>query len=273
MPSITLAVVPSATPGDSRAALAGLCAMIGRQLGKKVRPYHPESYSELTSAIERDRVQFAWMSPAQMVMAGEHVRLVPLLSAVRNERTDYCSALFVDATSPVRFTEELRGKRIAWVDRTSASGYLFVRLQLAARGIEPDGFFGDEVFAGSHASVVRAVRDGRADVGATYAERPLEGHPVRRAGFLTGAPGHPFRVLEWTAAIPNDVIAGHGLLSREEHRNFGNAILTVAEREDGKDLLRGAFDTDQFISTPRNTLNPLFDLVRLARAHGLLAHL
>jgi phosphonate transport system substrate-binding protein len=270
---ITLAVVPSATPGDSRAALTELCGELTKLLGRTCTCLHPATYGELTDALERDRVQYAWMSPAQLVLAGENIRLTPLLSAVRNEKTDYCATLFVDAKSPVRFTEQLRGKRIAWVDRTSAAGYLFVRLQLAARGIEPDHFFGAELFESSHAGVVRAVVEGRADAGATYAERPADGAPITRSGFVHVAPEHEMRVLEWTATIPNDVIAGHGLLSREDHRVFGNAILTLAEREAGRKLLWNAFHAERFVTTPRNTLKPLYDLVRLARAHGLLAHL
>lgn len=270
---MTLAVVPSATPGDSRVALAELCAALGRLLGKQVTALHPDTYGALTDLFEKGRIDYAWMSPAQMVMAGEHMRLVPLLSAVRNEKTDYSSVLFVDDRSPARFTEQLRGKRIAWVDRTSAAGYLFVRLQLAARGIEPDAFFGAELFEKSHAGVVRAVLEGRADAGATFAERPADGAPIARAGFINVAPERTIRVLEWTATIPNDVIVAHGLLAKDDHRAFGNAMLTLAEREDGRRMLRHAFDAERFMTTPKNTLKPLYDLVRLARAHGLLAHL
>lgn len=273
MAGITLAVVPSAIPGDSRAALGELCFALTKLLGRPCTGFHPETYGELTDALERDLVQYAWMSPAQLVLAGENVRLVPLLSAVRNETTEYCSALFVPASSPVRLTEQLRGKRIAWVDRTSAAGYLFLRLQLAARGIEPDEFFGEELFERSHAGVVRAVLDGRADAGATYAERPPPGQAVARAGFVHVAPTQPMRVLEWTAEIPNDVIAGHGLLSRAEHRELGNAILTLAESESGRRLLWNAFHAERFITTPRNMLQPIYELVREARANGLLAQL
>ena len=89
----------------------------------------------------------------------------------------------------------------------------------------PDDFFGEELFLRSHAEVVRAVLDGRADVGATYAQRPAPGQPIQRAGFLDVAPERSIRVLEWTRPIPNDVIVGHGLLSFAEHRAFGDAML------------------------------------------------
>jgi hypothetical protein len=63
---------------------------------------------------------------------------------------------------------------------------------------------------------------------------------------------------------------GHGLLSKPEHRVFSNAILTLAEQEQGRRLLMRAFAAEAFMTTPRNTLKPVQDLVEAARAHGLL---
>ncbi|MBA3454949.1 MAG: phosphate/phosphite/phosphonate ABC transporter substrate-binding protein [Deltaproteobacteria bacterium] len=273
MPSITLAVVPSATPGDSRAALVELCTELGKLLDAQVRCIHPESYTDLTSELEKDRVQFAWMPPALLVMGREHIQLRALLSAERYGSTEYCGALFVDAERSIRTIEDLRGKTIAWVDQTSAAGYLYPRLAIAAQGLDPDRFFGRELFLRSHAEVVRAVFDGRADAGATYAQRPTEGERVRGAGFTDVAPDRKARVLGLTGAIPNDLIVGHGLLPKPEHRIFGNAILTLCERDDGRRLLYNAFHTERFVVTPRTTLEGVWDQVRLARMHGLLTHL
>lgn len=242
-------------------------------MSAKVYAAVPSTYAELADWLEKDRVDYAWMSPALMVLTSERIQLQPILSAVRNERVDYCSALFVDANKPARSIAALRGCTVAWVDPTSASGYLLPRMHLAAHGIDPRDLFGRELFVQSHAEVVRAVLDGRADVGATYAEQPDPGQPVRRAGFCDVAPEHPFRVLEWTQPIPNDVIVGHGLIAKTEHRVFGNAVLTIAQRESGRRLLQAAFHSEQFVSTPRNALKPLWTLVELARKHGLLAQL
>lgn len=269
---ITLAVVPSTTPGNSVEALEALCRELAKLVAQPVRTAHPASYAELASELEKDRVQYAWMPPALLVLTDENTRLTPLLSAIRNDSVEYCAALFVDADSAYRGLTDLRGATVAWVDTTSAAGYLFPRVHLATRGIDPTTFFGDELFVRSHAEVVRAVLDGRAAVGATYAERPASG-PPRRAGFLDTAPVRPVRVLEYTRAIPHDVIAGHGLLPRPEHRLFSNAILTLAEREDGRRLLKAAFHADRFTITARNALRPLWEHVRLARKHGLLPHL
>lgn len=273
MAPITLAVVPSTVPGDSKAALDELCGRLSKLLGADLRGMHPESYAELQSRLEHDRVQYAWMPPALIVLGREKLRLDPLLSAVREERTAFRAVLFVDAASPFTKIEDLTGKTIAWVDPASASGYLVPRLHLAAKGLDPHRLFGDELFARSHAEVVRAVFSGKAQVGATYAHRPVAGQPLKRAGFLDVEPDRPARVLEWTNSIPSDVIAGHGLIPSAQHRAFSNAILELGYTDDGRRLLYGAFHTERFTITPRHALRPLWQMVRLARAHGLLHQL
>jgi phosphate/phosphite/phosphonate ABC transporter binding protein len=271
--ALTLAVVPSATPGDSRAALEDVCARVSAILDTQVVGAHPESYSDLQSQLEMDRVQYAWMPPALIVLGAERLRLEPLLTSVREDRTDYRAVIFVDAASAFQNVRDLVGKKVAWVDPASASGYLVPRLHLAAKGVDPGRLFGEELFVRSHAEVVRAVFSGRAHAGATYAHRPPQGEAIRRAGFIDVAPDHPARVLEWTQAIPSDVIAGHGLLSRAQHRLFSNAILTLAEQPGGRRALFNAFHAEQFAITPRDALRPLWQMVRLARQHGLLHQL
>jgi phosphonate transport system substrate-binding protein len=270
---LTLAVVPSATPGDHKVALDALCTTLSRMLETQVRGENPSSYAELISRFEKDRVQYAWMSPALVVLGSEKLRLDPLLSAVREDKTEYRSVLFVDAAGPFKSVDDLLGKKVAWVDPASASGYLVPRLHLAAKGIDPGRLFGEEMFLRSHGEVVRAVFDGRAEVGATYAHRPPPGRPIRRAGFIDVAPDREARVLEWTQSIPSDVIAGHGLLARSQHRTFANAILELSYHDEGRRLLFDAFHAEKFALTPRDALRPLWQMVRLARNHGLLHQL
>lgn len=274
MGEITLAVVPSSTPGDSRLVLDGLCVALTKLLDTPVSGINSASYSDLASELEKGRVDYAWMSPTLMLLTSERIQLRPLLSSVRDNTTEYCAALFVDDGFPVDEIEDLHNSTVAWVDTTSASGYLIPRLMLAARGKDPAHFFKKELFLKSHAEVVKAVRDGKADVGATYAQAPATlGDPPTRAGFLHVAPEHKFRVLEYSQPIPNDMIVGHGLLGKPEHREFSNAILTLSELENGRRLLYRAFHAERFHITPRGALKPLEMLVQTARAHGLFSHL
>jgi phosphonate transport system substrate-binding protein len=273
MGAITLAVVPSSTPGDSRLALDALCVALTRILDAPVHGINSRSYGDLADEMAKDRVDYAWMSPTLMILTDEKIQLRPLLTAVRNDHVEFCAALFVDGRRSMRTLDELRGQVVAWVDPTSAAGYLIPRIHLAKQGIDPTRFFRKELFLRSHGEVVRAVLDGRADVGATYGHPPEEGKPVAWAGFLHVAPERHFRVLEWTQPCPNDLIVGHGLLPKPEHRSFGNAILTLSQREAGRRLLYNAFHAEQFVTPSRTVLDPVRELVAFARERGLLPQL
>src|SRR5262249_9777299 len=104
-----LGVVPS-LPGDRRAALDAVCAALSKLIGAEVRGEVPETYAELADGLERDRVHYAWMSPALMVLTAERIQLQALLSAVRNERTEYCSGRLVDARGRARSIAALGGR-------------------------------------------------------------------------------------------------------------------------------------------------------------------
>jgi phosphonate transport system substrate-binding protein len=270
---ITLGVVPSFSPDKARDALDDLTEHLTEALGAPVTGLQADSYGALVSELERDRVQFAWMPPALLVLAEERLELRPLVSAVRGDRIAYRSILFVDENAPYQSVEELRGATVAWVDRTSAAGYLYPRLHLLSRGLDPSTHFGKELFARSHHDVVRAVLNGRAQVGATFAERPPFGAPIRRAGFLEVDATRSVRVLEWTGLIPNDLIVAHGLLPVRQQQSFAQAILQVGATPRGRQLLGAVFQADRFMLASSKNLRPLRQLVAVAREHGLLSQL
>src|SRR5690606_22887364 len=100
---------------------------------------------------------------------------------------------------------------------TSAGGYIFPRVALAGHGIDPNGLFTSETFLSSHGAVARAVFDGSADVGATFAV--FEGGDATgalvRAGFSAIEGGSWARILLPTPAIPADVVVATRALVRE----------------------------------------------------------
>ena len=274
MAEITLAVVPSSTPGDdSGFVLDGLCVALTKLLDVPVSGINSRTYQDLAAEMEKGRVDYAWMSPTLMLLTAEHIQLRPLLSAVRDGSTEYCSALFVDDAMPVDEIDDLHNTTVAWVDTTSASGYLIPRLMLAAQGKDPAHLFRKELFLRSHAEVVKAVLSGRADVGATYAQKPAAGQPITRAGWLHVAPERQVRVLQFSQPIPNDMIVGHGLIEKSEHKQFAQAIMTLSQLENGKRLLYRAFHAETFKPTPRNALRPLEMMLQTARSHGLFSRL
>jgi phosphonate transport system substrate-binding protein len=76
------------------------------------------------------------------------------------------SYIFVRHDSGIREVKDMKGKRITFVDRATVTGYLYALSYLRKNGVtNPEAFFKDVSFTGSHGSTIYSVLDGRADIG------------------------------------------------------------------------------------------------------------
>jgi phosphonate transport system substrate-binding protein len=121
---------------------------------------------------------------------------------------------------------------MAWVHRTSASGYAVPRRFIAESGHNPNALFGSESFPGSHAAVVEAVLRGRADAGATFAEFEPATRAVVDAGWLT-VPGAPemVRILASAGAVPADAIAVSRRVATEIRSRLQESLLALGSSD------------------------------------------
>ena len=257
---LTFAVLRSRAGAD--APLARLCERLGRMLDRPVEGVRASSYDELVELVARGHAQIAWMSPFLAALAEDRCPLRPLLVASRGGRAEYRAVLFAHTRSPMRNIDDLRGATVAWVDRSSGSGYLVPRLTIAAAGHDLRRLFAEELFVGSHDEVVRAVCERRAAVGATFAD----------TGALApfGARG-PLRALLFSEPIPNDLIMAHGLLPLADAMGFAAALHAVAAADgEERTVLSEVFAADAFEFTDGTHLGRIRTQVRLARRLGLL---
>jgi phosphonate transport system substrate-binding protein len=213
------------------------------------------------------RVQLAWLSPTLMMTTPGLASVVPLVSSVREGVTSYHAALFVDDASPIRSVEQLAGARVAWIAPSSASGYLFPRAALRARGLDPRRLFSAESFHDTHGKVAEAVLLGRAQVGATFAH--FEGgnptRPLVRAGFLDVVRGRTGRVIEVAGPIPADLIAGAPEVPIHVRAALAVALQRLADHPAAREPLRALFGVDRFApfaSAGARALRALIDLGR-----------
>src|SRR6185436_3814664 len=110
-------------------------------------------------------VDIAWLPPVIAQRAAARGRTIPIALPIRGGTSSFHSALFTRAGSRLRSSQDLERVRAAWVDRQSAAGYLVIRAQIRAQGVNLERAFASEVFLGSHEAVVKAVSAGDVDVG------------------------------------------------------------------------------------------------------------
>ena len=160
-------------------------AAAAEALERDVEVHRAADYRVVLTGLEQGLVDFAWLPP---LVGGRALRaglIDPVAIVMRYGDTEYRTALITRADSRIHELKDLRGVRVAWVDRESASGYVVLRAALAKAGVHLTDAFAHEVFLRSHAAVARAVMKGDVDVGRNLrprrrGRRPLRPLPLRR---------------------------------------------------------------------------------------------
>ncbi len=212
------------------------------------------TYNELAGLVERGEAQVAWLPPAVYVQASARSGVELLLRAVRRHGAEFRGALFVRSDAPWREIEDLAGRTVGWVDRDSCAGYLYPRLALVDRGLDPGKVFGREIVLGSHEAVVRAVEVGTVDVGATFIdEEPSNDGTLSRPGWSSEVPPEEMRPILISPPIPADTICAVADLPPDKREAVKKALLSFHQTPEGADIILGLFGADRFEETERQS--------------------
>jgi phosphate/phosphite/phosphonate ABC transporter binding protein len=204
--------------------LVPFCAAMGEALDADVESYLATDYDGLLREVDAGTVDLAWLPPIPALRRASEDRFAFLALPVRNGVASYSTVLFTRRGSSFSSSAELRGARMAWVDRDSAAGHLVLRSRLVADGLDPSLICGSEVFLGSHDGVIRAVLKGEADAGATYAHVTHAGE-VASAGWTGICSDDDVQILLIEGPIPADVLGATSGLSADHAQLLQSALL------------------------------------------------
>lgn len=262
---------PSVEGDRTRQALVDLCRVLGDAVGLDVAPMRVASYGALERAILEGRASFGWFPPVILARLELSGRVVPIAQCVRGGAASYHACLFAHANSRLGSLEDVKGVRAVWVDRSSAAGYVFPRLLLAANGVDPATAFSQETFAQSHAEVVRAVVEGSADVGATFATIQADGR-IARGGWTDpdGTNPRPIKVLGTFGPIPNDAMAASTALAPEVREALARAAVLATSNPSLRSALRHLFGAEALAPVVEDTYAELRGLVAKALKIGVV---
>jgi len=222
----------------AHALLHAVCSELAKQVDLEVSPLVFRSYGSLADEMKAGNVHLAWAPPLLAIDLERAGSATVALCSKRAGRVDYQAALFVPKGSDIEDPKGLQGKRVAWVAKESAAGYIFPRLKLRALGLDPETLFSEESFRRTHEAVVRAVLAGDADVGATYVSYEEGQKTPKTAGWLdAGAESDELRVVLTAGPIPADVIAFATSVDSPLQLKLGDALKALGNNESIRALL------------------------------------
>jgi phosphonate transport system substrate-binding protein len=240
-----MAFVPSA---DSQKVLSS-GEPLGRQLQEATnlnfRVSVPTSYTAVIEAMGAGQIDVGWLAPFAYVLAHDKNGSQVILASIRQGSKTYRSQIVVRADSGINTIEELRGKRFAFVEPASASGFLFPNALLAGRNIDYRTFFSETIFAGGHDRVIIAVYNRQVDGGASFGNSIETGPPTDARTLVQGTIPDVMTAVKpiaQTDPIPNDTVSVRRGLDENLTRLIREGLLYVQGTPQGQQSLRDLYN-------------------------------
>lgn len=202
----------------------------------------------LATALAKGDVDVALMGPLGYLRIDAKVKPVLLFRTVRQGKSTYRSVLFGPPSSKLASLDALKKEKkplkVAWVETSSATGYVIAKATLLAAGINPVQSFETQDFLGSHDAVCKAVLEGKYDLGATFSDQAA--NATRATGCITalGKKADTLKIIAQSPEVPNDVVVAGPKYSSGKTDAIVAFAKSIAPAADGKSILQRALLAD-----------------------------
>jgi len=159
---------PVLSEAEMRVEFEPLMTYLSNAIGRKVSLYIAKDYGDLRTQMESGQVDVGSFSPFAYVDAQRGGKIQIIAQSILDHSATYRGLVIARKDSGLRTVGDLEGKRFAFVDPKSASGYVYPRAMLVEKGVTPERYFKETIFAGGHDKVIAAVLEGRVEAGAIY---------------------------------------------------------------------------------------------------------
>ncbi len=166
---VRLGVIPTEGGADSKLRFEPLRDHLEKTLGIKVEVFSAGDYAGVITAMAHQHIEFAFFGPKSYVEASERANAEVLAMELDEQgNPGYTPLIIARKGAGIQNLDAAKGKTFAFTDPNSTSGCL-VPTVLFSRDlkIEPQTYFGQVSFSGSHGASILAVKNGSIDVAAT----------------------------------------------------------------------------------------------------------
>lgn len=198
--SITIGLIPGENPEVLRKNGQELADILSKKLGVAIQVHVSKDYSSLIEAMKNKEVDFAFFTAMSFVFAEKKANAKVLLKKVWNGPY-YYSVVLIKKNKKINSLKNLKGKRFAFVDEKSTSGYLYPMVQFKKIGLQKEDF-SEVIFSGNHQASVSLLQNDKVDAIAVFSDDP-KGKTSAWKQFSPKSSAQQ-RVLWTSEPIPND---------------------------------------------------------------------
>lgn len=249
---LTMGFVPMRDGDKLIDSVEPLTDMLSEELGVKVEGFTATNYVGVVEGLGSGQVDFGLIPPFAYVLANKESDADVILTAINDAgEASYKSQFLVRDDSDIEDFEDIRGKKVAFVDPSSTSGYIFPAAHLKMLGIDLEKDI-EYIYSGGHDKSLQLLLNGDVDVISTFStivDRYKEEFPEAK---------EKTKVLGYTEDIPNISVTVNGEMDKEMSDKIQAALLKIVESEEGSEKLQELFNMYGF----KEATDSDYDIIR-----------
>ena len=254
---IKLAFIPSVDARLIQDSSKEIKAYLEKNSPYKFKILIPSSYIVVVEAIGTKKADIIFMNTFGYLLAHEKYGAKAKLIVVRNGLKSYQSEFLVRADSKIKTLQDLNGKKIAFVDPISTSGYILPFYLLKQKNIKPK----ETVFAMRHGNVVTMIQQKQVDAGAVfYVPKNKNKLQDARRLVLSQYPQveKEIKILALTPSIPNAPVVFRKDIPPSIEKNVIDLLIKYIKTPEG----RSRFEKIYAVTDLEKTTDATYENVR-----------
>ena len=227
---------------------------------KQTRLQTASDYAGIMSLLVKGEIDIAWLATMTSVEARKNPEIQLLVKPIRFGTTSYRGIIIARQDSGIKSLKDLKNKKFAWVEKESASGYIFPKSLLLVAGVNPEKDFAEAAFLNKHDAVVLNVLLGKYDAGACYDDARNTLRDKSKIEELT--------ILATTQDISNEPIVVRKGLPPDLIDKIKQALLDLnTKTPEGKVILEELTDVQGFVPVDYKDYDYIEDVQKLLEQH------
>ena len=219
---LTIGLIPIRDADEMVEDFEPIRLYLEEKLGIPVKVIVTKDYVSLIKGMKNETIDIGYYGAFSYIAAESEMELNPLVVESRKETGIYYNSLIIThKDSGISSIEELKGKRFAFVDSGSTSGFVLPYALFKSRNIDYEEFFSEYYNAGSHVQVLADIQHHKADAGAISSvqfNKMIKEGKIKKDDFV---------ILWKSEDIPEVLYVARSGLDKDVQTNFNEAMLNV----------------------------------------------
>ena len=210
------------------------------RLGVKVEAFTASNYIGVVEGLGSGSVDFGIIPPFSSLLAQKQSNAKPILTSKgKTGKPGYTAELYVRKDSGIKSLQDVKGKKVAFVDPSSSSGYIYPGAMLVNAGLNLDKDISYQ-FSGGHDKSLQLLLNKDVDVIATFdgvEDRYAKDFPQAKTDI---------QKLATSDMIPGVMVTTSGKMDKELQEKSEKALRDIEKDPKMKELFTKMFSITGF---------------------------